>query len=884
MAWRRRWVREARQREAELAAELEEHIQQRAAQYEAQGLSPAEALRRARIQFGSVPAIQEEIRALGPWEFLASWLRDLRFTLRSLRRDRAFTLAVILSLAVGLGASTAMYSVLYGVLLQPLPFAHAERIYRIYEAETETEHPPEAVAVYWGALRAFSEQARSVEAITAVSPIGARIDWGDGRHQRIWGARVDPFFFRVFPARPALGRLPHPDTWYGPDRDTVLLSFDLWTSEFGGDPAVLGKSLRIKGFGSVPDQNLRIIGVLPPDFRFPTARLKDTRFVATSHEDWLHPSAEDLQFGWRSMDTFVLASPSASVASLRAELRAVFTGLHEQNPRLPKRKLAIVPMPASYAENDRVPLQLLFGAALALTLLCCLNVANLMVARALKSAPEIGLRKALGGSHAALLRGIACQAAVLALGGLAGAVVVAAGIAGTLQRYLPAQIPYAERIGFPLEVVAFLVACGLVVVLLASALLAWYTLRAPALGQISNPGGRIIAGAGVRVRHILLSAQVAASLLLLCGAALLLANLHRTVSQDFGFAWKEIAAVHLILDPRDVGKETRTAALKTLGEELGASFGRNQWAIADGLPVGNSYGGSIVFRQDGSRSDPRNFVNRMVGPEYFGFLGIPIVAGRPFSDADRAGTAPVAIVSRRWARLMLGTDEPVGVRFRLSGRPDEPWITVVGLAPDVRTHTNFREEVPAVYRPLAQVNPPFGSILLRTRAPVEQIEAAVRGAIERAGLKNSELLIGRASDAVWAALEQSRFYSAAIGAFAVVALLLAAIGVYGVLQYLVVQRRRELGVRAAVGASRGDLQWLIVRQAALPVLCGALAGLAIAAWASRYLESLLHTIQPLSPHPYILAAAALALAAFVAAIAPARQAASANPVDCLRAE
>lgn len=883
MTWRRKWGWKTQQREAELAAELEEHIQQRAAQYEAQGLSPAEALRRARIQFGSVPSVQEEIRALDPWESLACWVRDLRYALRSLRRDRAFTLAVILSLAVGLGASTAMYSVLYGVLLQPLPFAHAERIYRLYEAETDAEHPPEAVAVYWGALRPFSEQARSVEAITAVTPTLQRIDWGNERLQRIRGARIDPFFFRVFPTRPALGRLPHQDTWYGADRDTVLLSFDLWTGEFGGDPAVLGKSLRIRG-SSAPDQNLRIIGVLPPDFRFPTARLKDARYVTTSPENWLHPSAEDLQFGWRSMETFALASPSASASSLRAELRSVFDGLHAQNPHLPKRKLAVIPMAASYAENDRLPLQLLFGAALALTLLCCLNVANLMVARALKAAPEIGLRKALGGSDAALLRGIACQAAVLALGGWAGAAVVAAGISGTLQRYLPAQIPYAGRIGFPLEVIAFLAACGMVTVLLASALLAWFTLRAPTLSQISNPDGRIVAGAGVRVRHILLSAQVAASLLLLCGAALLLANLHRTVNQDFGFAWKEIAAVHLIFDRRDVGKETRTAVLKTLGEELGASFGRNQWAIADGLPVDSLYGGNIVFRQDGSRSEPRDFVNRMVGPEYLGFLGIPIVAGRPFSNADRAGTAPVAIVSRRWANLMLGTDEPVGVRFRLSGRPEEPWITVVGLAADVRTHTNFREEVPAVYRPLAQVNPPFGSILLKTRAPVEQIETAVRGAMQRAGLKNSELLIGRASDAVWAALEQSRFYSAAIGAFAFVALLLAAIGVYGVLQYLVVQRRRELGVRAAIGASSRDLQWLIVRQAALPVLCGTLAGLAGAAWASRYLESLLHTIQPLSPYPYILAAATLTLAAFVAAIAPARQAANANPVDCLRTE
>ena len=242
MTWRRKWGWKTQQREAELAAELEEHIQQRAAQYEAQGLSPAEALRRARIQFGSVPSVQEEIRALDPWESLACWVRDLRYALRSLRRDRAFTLAVILSLAVGLGASTAMYSVLYGVLLQPLPFAHAERIYRLYEAETDAEHPPEAVAVYWGALRPFSEQARSVEAITAVTPTLQRIDWGNERLQRIRGARIDPFFFRVFPTRPALGRLPHQDTWYGADRDTVLLSFDLWTGEFG-DPAVLGKSL-----------------------------------------------------------------------------------------------------------------------------------------------------------------------------------------------------------------------------------------------------------------------------------------------------------------------------------------------------------------------------------------------------------------------------------------------------------------------------------------------------------------------------------------------------------------------------------------------------------------------------------------------------------------
>ena len=877
------WNRD-KQREAELAAEIENHIRERAAQYEAQGASGAEALRRARMQFGSVQAAKEEVRTVWPWELLRAWLRDLSYAVRTLARDRAFTIAVVASLAIGLGASTAMYSVLYGVLLQPLPFPHADRIYRIYEAEVESEQPSEVMAIYWGSLRELQENAQSMEAITAVLPSMHRLETGDTWPRRVPGAEIDRYFFQVFPAQPAIGRFPSAESWDNTDRDTAVLSFEIWMSDYGGDPSVVGKTMRLTGTSSKVDRELKIIGVLPADFQFPTWRLKAVRYLATSAEDWRTLSPDDGPIGWRHQDTFVRAADGASRTALRGELGAIYRGLQEKDPGMPKRALAVVPMASAYAEKDRTPLQLLFGAALALTLLCCLNVANLMVARGLKTAPEIGIRKALGGGRTALLRGIASQALVLGVAGTAGAAAIAVAVSHTLRLSLPAQVPYGERIGFPVEVLAFLAGCAVATILLASSFLGWYTLRAPTLSQLSKSIGRHTGTVGSRTRQSLLVAQVGASLILLCGASLLLTNLNRTVSQDFGFAWKGIAAVNLFLTSRDMEKESLVAMVSELSFQMSNALIGTTWALSDNPPLGMAYAANVVHRQDGSRAALRDVAQRSVGPEYFQFLGIPLLQGRGFTRDDQAGADPVAVVSRQWARWMLDTDEPVGLRFRTSTRPEEPWITVVGVVSDVRVHTNFRAEVPCMYRPLAQVNPPFLTILLKTAAPAEQIETAARAAIEQAWMPKPELRIGRVADAVWFELEQSRFYSLALGAFAAVALVLAAIGVYGVLQYQAVRRQREFGVRAAMGANGRNLKALVLRQAATPMVVGGAVGLAAAMWASRFLESLLHTIQPLDPQPYVVAAVVLLAAAILAGWIPARQASRSNPADCLRAE
>lgn len=878
----KRWKRSS-QRETELAAEIENHIRERAAQYEAQGVGEAEALRRARMQFGSVQAAKEEIRAFWPGEMLRGFLRDLRYAVRTLARDRAFTIAVVASLAIGLGTATAMYSVLYGVLLQPLPFPNADRIFRIYESETELDQPQEAMAIYWGSLREFQEKAASVDAITAVLPYMPRLDLGDAWPRRVPGAMIDRNFFQVFPARAVLGRLPDADSWDESDRDTAVLSFEMWQNDYGGDPSVVGKTMRLSGTSRAVDRELKIVGVLPADFEFPTWRMKGVRYLATTTEDWRHPSKEDLRFGWRHQDTFIRAAQGASVTALRDELRTLYRGLQDRDPGMPKRALAVVPMADAYAEKDRTPLLLLFCAALVLALLCCLNVANLMVARAFRTAPETGIRKALGGGRAALLRGTFCQSLVLGIAGTAMAAVVAVAVAYTLRFFLPAQVPYVQRIGFTPEVSGFLAGGTFVAILLASGFLGWHAMRTPALTQLSQ-GGRHTGGLRNGTRQVLLAAQVCTSLILLCGAFLLLANLSRTVDQDFGFAWKDIAAVNVVFAIEDMSKEDRTVALRNLGQELATSLGDNRWAIADNAPLAMMYSGNIMFRENGTRSKPRNFTHRQVSPEYFGFMGIPIVEGRGFNEGDRAGAPPVAVVSRTFARAMLDTDHPIGMRFRRTSRSEEPWITVVGVVEDVRAHTNFREAVPCFYLSYLQFPASFATILLRSQAPADRVDATVRAAIEGAGLPKPEIHIGRVSDSVWVALEQSRFYSLAFSAFAIVALVLAAIGVYGVLQYHAVVRRREFGVRAAMGATRTNLQLLVMRQATLPLFLGGIAGLGAALWASKYLESLLHTIQRLDPQPYVVAACVLLAAAALAGWLPARQAAGVHPSESLRAE
>ncbi len=867
-----------KQLDRELDAEVESHLAERAAQFEEQGMPPEEARREARKRFGRMSAHKEATRESWGWEWLIAAGRDLRYAIRVLAKNVGYTATVVLSLAIGLGASSAMFAVVYGVLLERLPFANADRIFRVYETDPRMPESGELMPVSVGMLDSLDRRMTTAEAITALTVSTATMRDGEGWPEIVRGANIDENFGKVFSVKPILGRLPDPERLYTDDHNTLLLSYSLWISRFGGDPGVLGRKVPV-GEGAQDSQRLfTIIGVLPPDFAFPTRRLKDAKFWAPYREGWRGATGN---FIWRNSDTFVLAKTGDGVVPVQEEISAFYTEAQKQHPQLPKLSPAVEPMRLSYAEQERVPFYLLFGASLALAALCCVNVANLLVARGLKLRTELALRRALGAPSRALLRQALTEAGLLGgLGLLGGAALGAMGIQ-LLRWALPESTPYSGRVGLHLEAIFFLFALVTFTVLAASASPVWMALRVRAQGFAVRSGIRAARSWG---RRILLSVQVGLSLLLLCGTLLLAENLNRAINQDYGFDWSNITYASLTFASDEISTERQVASYRALAEELSGAFGNERWALVENPPIASVYDSSRIVLRDGKQTDIHRYTSRNVSPEYFSFLGLPLLAGRGFDERDGPGTPQVAVVSRAWAREFAAREDIVGMQMRLSSSEKDPWITVVGVAADSRTHTDFRENVGALYRPLAQVHSNFVNVLLRTTASPDRVEAAVRTATARAGLPKPLIKAGRQSQLVWQALETTRFFTVVFGVFSLVALILAAIGVFGVLQHAVIERRHEFGVRAAVGATRWNLETLIFRQAAAPVLLGVALGLGAAGWLSKYLESILYTVKPLEPAPYLVATLTLLTAALLAGWIPARKAGGIDPAESLRAE
>lgn len=883
MALRWKALFQRRRMERELALELEDHLEERVAQLRGQGLSEQEARRQAKLRFGSASAHKESARESWGWEWLHALMRDLRYGVRVLSRDRSFTFASVSSLAIGLGASTAMFAVLYGVLLAPLPFSQYQRIYRIFESEVTDASNREMMSVSMRMLHEMDQRLTTLESVTSATPWNPLVLEGQDWAHRLRGAQIDSNFFRVFPVQPVLGRLPGVDRWYTEDHNTVLLSYSHWQSRYGEDPSVLGQRLEVEGHtsGAIP---LTIIGVLPPDFRFPTWRLKDTNFWMPYRESWQRPDAD-----WRvpNSDTFVLLPRDGSIVAAKGEIAALQQELGEAYPTLRNLRPTLEPMQLSYAERQRTPLYLLFGASLALAMLCCLNIMNLLVARTLKMREELGVRRALGAGNAAILRQLLTESGLICAAGTAAGAVLALGIIQLFRATMPAMLPYLDRISLQTWVIFFLLGGAVLTMTLASLAPMLFALRTKELDHDSRAAARVTrSGSGSRwARKTLLASQVGLSLLLLCASLLLLANLNRTVRDGFQFAWQDVTCVHFTARPGSPDGEIALSTYRAFADELSSSFGSKQWAMADNAPIlPMAFGSNLVVKGAEEEVKNRDYNARNVSPEYFSFLGVRLLAGRLLDESDHAGSEPVAVVSNIWAERCLGLSDAVGVQFRVSRKEDAPWITVVGIVEDVKNTTNFSRELGTLYRPIAQVPFPHRTILLRTLAPVEQIDASVRQAVIAAGLPRPQIHVERLSDYVWEALELSRFFTVVLSVFALIAVLLAGIGVYGVLQYYGVQRSREFGIRAAIGATRQHLQQLVLRQAALPVLAGLAVGVVTAGWLSRYLESILHTVQPLEPGPYIAAVLFLGATALLAGWLPARRAAHVDPAQCLRSE
>jgi putative ABC transport system permease protein len=799
--------------------------------------------------------------------------RDIRHALRDYARHPGFTLACLLTLALGIGATTTIFSIVDAVLLRPLPYAGADRLVQVGmqfgEIQVSSGSPPDFFDI--------RDRAQSFDALAA-----ARMQWldlaGSGEPERFDAVGVTASYFDVLGVRPALGRTFEASADRPGEEAVVVLSHGVWRRRFGGDPAVVGRTLQLNG------RPWTVIGVLPASFVPPSA---------VYHEGvsmWfpLGQVEDDLtDRGNAFVQMIGRLTPAATLASARSELAAIAAALDAEYPTGDARTFWLEDLHTRTVGEVGGRLYVLLGAVAFLLLIACANVANLFLVRATERSREIAVRAALGAGRRRIIGQLLTESAVLGLaGGGVGVLLAVAGL-GAFRAFGPGDVPRLAEAAIDLRVLGFALAVSLATSIAFGLAPAVAGVRARLSETLRESGRGGTAGrARQTLRGALVVVQIGVALVLLVGAGLLINSFVRLSRVDAGFDPESVVWLRVQLPERYETPEARVLFFERLQERLAALPGVTATGAIHGLPLdGNRSIISAVF--EGAEAVPENeqprFPHHSVTAGYFDALAIPIRAGRAITPADVSGGPPVAVVSETFARTHWPDGPAVGRRLRIGGA--EQWTTVVGVAGDVRHHDLTQPPEPLLYRPLAQATRTNVTYALRY-GRAEQ-GALLRGAREAVWAMDPTIPLDRFGTLpahVRGALVQPRFYTLLLAGFGAVALGLAFVGLYGTLAYVVRARARELGIRVALGAARRDVHRSVVGQGMLLAVIGIALGGAAAIAASRALAALVFGVTPTDVPTFLAVVAAMALVALAACWLPARRAARTDPVTALRAE
>jgi putative ABC transport system permease protein len=803
---------------------------------------------------------------------------DLRHALRALlRRPLLFAVAAG-ALALGIGASTAVFSVVDAVLLRPLPFAEAGRLVLLWQSIPERNAP--FVEVSYPYLRELRSRSHTLAGLAAMPSVNSGFTLGGREPARVDGRIVTGNFFDVLGAHAALGRtFVEEEDRVGVPR-VVVLSHGLWQRQFGGDPALVGRTLELDG------TPMTVIGVMPREFRYPPGADLWTPLVPV-----IPGIVDKANVGWATLIGRV--APGATLDAARAEIDGLTAeGLRREAPNAPAVKTVLTPLAHDWFGPARPALLVLLGAVLLVLLLACANVSALLLARAAARQREIAVRLALGASRARLVRQLLAEAALIAVaGGLAGTVMAVWGLHGLLS-LVPAEIPRLEDAAIDPRVLTFALvltavsalASGLVPALLASR---------STLTDVLAEGSRS-AGPGaqqVRARAVLVATETAAALVLLAGAGLLTRTFENLRRVELGF------------DPRNVltfavtgphGKyeqpERRRQLYRAMIEKINAVPGVERSAAVFIRPLWGKAGLDwpiMVEGQSEAEAERNPALNlQIVTHEFFRTMRMPVRQGRTFDDRDTAGVTPVVVVSEALARRYWPGQDAVGKRIR-TPMPSPPyaqtWMTVVGVTAPAR-YRELQASRYDVYMSYLQSDEGLGHFVVRTTGDPVASTPAVRAAVRSV---DPELILTDVTSMtalVDVALGGARFGMQLLSGFALVALLMAALGIYGVVAFVVSRRTREVGVRMALGARAADVLRLVLRQGMTPVLIGLAAGLVASLALGRLSSGLLFGVPPHDPVTLAAAAAVLTASALLACALPARRAARIDPAQALRDE
>ncbi|HTC40078.1 MAG TPA: ABC transporter permease [Candidatus Acidoferrales bacterium] len=876
--WLRRVFYKSRA-ETELDRELRFHLDQLISDNLVAGMSPEEARRDAAIKLGGIERVKQEVRD-NRWEIhLDNFVRDVGYALRNLRRDRRFALIATIVLALGIGASTAIFSVVGAALLRPLPYRDPSHL---VWADEFMPHFND-----WGVpnpeFSNWKANNHTFEGMLAYSTGAPSNLTGAGEAERIEASRVTANFLTVLGIQPALGRtfLPEEDKPGGPL--AVILTDSLWRRKFSADPAIVGKSIELDG------DAYTVVGVLPASFRFPDK---------TAAPECLYPAQLPPQVDWTSKSlslTRIIGrlAPGVSIDQAHADLAMLAA---QSNSGIPPAfvhmrqglLVQVIPLQRKIGGDVRSALLVLLLAVLFVLLIACVNVANLQLARTAGRRRELAVRAAIGAGRARLLQLLLTEGfALAAISGAAGLLLAFIGIR-LLRLSLPAEIPQIGAISIDRSVLLFTFATTCLTAILFGLAPALRASR-PDVNDALKDGSRSMGLSLHRgYRGVLVVVEFTLAFLLLIGSGLLIRSFVRLSNVAPGFEPTNVLTVNTELPQTKYGTDQqRTAFFLQILDRLRALPGVCSAAVSTQLPIIGHWGSSSFYVEGQPKappgSAPRVF-NAEVTPDYFQTMYIPLITGKTFTFSDVASDSNKVIVSAQFAHRFLPAGAPLSKRIRL-GALDAPWSTIIGVVGDVHSQGLDHASDPLVYVPYSgKIHASLASVVLRSNQDPRSLIPAVRAQFTAVDPSQPVFDVATMQQRIDDSIETPRFYMTLLTLFASLALLLATVGIYGVISYFVSQRTHEIGIRMALGAQPADVVRLVLGQGFLMILIGLALGVCGSLALTRYLANLLFDISPTDPSTIISVAALLVIVALAACYAPARRAASVDPLVALRYE
>jgi predicted permease len=883
MRWYRRLFRRART-ERQLDTELRFHVDQQFADYVAAGMRPEEARRRAQLEFGGLDQVKEECRDVGPARFVETLIQDLRYGLRQLRRNPGFTAVAVITLALGIGANTAIFSVVNAALLRALPYRNPSKLVAVWEQlkRLGLDHFPSALANYYD----YKASNKVFKDMAAIQPASLDLTAG-GQPERVYGIRASANLFPLLGVSAERGRTFTAQENQPGRGNVTLLSDALWKRRYGGDPGIIGKAVTIDG------SSYTVVGILPRGFRFSTGSpdMPDVWLPLA-----LGPDPERQAGG---NELIARMKPNVSLAQAQADMKTVVASLEQQYHlyRGPHDEdagydVSVVPLQQQIFGTLRDVLLLMLAAVGFVLLIACANVGNLLLARSHRRQREITVRAALGATPNRLARQLLAESLLLAVLAAGFGLVFAEWGVRLLTSFSPDD---ASRIvAARLDPAVLLFTAGIAIL---TAVISGFgpALRASkvnlnaALKQGEQSGNRASSN---RLGSGLMVAQVALSLILLTGAGLLVRSLLRLENVSPGFDPENIISARISLPASQYRDVVRVEGFYSqLLERVRRLHGIRSASLISVLPLSGealrdpfSIEGR-PWRPYGADGVPQVADLEAVGADYFHTMRIPLIRGRDFSKHDAAGALPVAIVNQTLVRGFWHGRDPIGQQIMMGApRPGATWLTIVGVAGDVRNAALDTAPVPQIYVTQLQHPVPTMTLVLETRPGSEDAISSVRRILHRLDPERPLYAVFTMDEILSKSVAPQRYNTALLALFALLAATLAAVGIYGVVSYSVNRQTHEIGIRMALGAQKSDVLRMVVGQGLKLTLVGMAIGVAVALALTRFLSSLLYGVKPIDPLTFIAVSVLLTAVALLACYIPARRAAKVDPMVALRHE